>query len=305
MIGKSRTYTILIIAMIAWGSVYPASKYLMAEISPFFAAFLRYGIGIIALTPFFLVEIQKNNNHPDSKSILVFLIAGICGVAVFAYFLFTGVSLSTASNGSVIINTQPVFTAILAPLLVREHIGKIQIAGIITGFAGMFLVVTGGDIHSLLAGNNIIKGNVLLLAGAVSMSLYGIILKKPIIRYGSIIPTWYSMMFGTILLTVFNIATGSFSGFSVENFSMFDITLVIYLGTVGTAFAYLLFNLSLKSVDVIIATAFKFLIPVSGILLSVLFIGERPGISVYAGVIIVIFSVFLIQRKEVFFRSGK
>ncbi len=295
---SGKTTIFLITAMLAWGSVYPVSKYLMADISPGVLGFLRYFTAIIALSPFFVIEIRKNNIKFDAKSVFLFFSAGLTGTTLLAIFLFSGVARSTASNGSIIINSQPIFTAILAPLLIRESVSGIQTAGILAGFAGMFLVVTGGNFNFSSGGSNYLFGNLLLLAGAVSMSLYGIIIKAPVKKYGSIIATWISMTAGTIILFLYNL-------FTVDHFlnQVFipagtDVLLIVYLGSIGTAAAYLLFSLALHKIDVLKATAFKFLIPVSGISLSMIFLGERPAIAVYAGIFIVIFSVFLIQRNS-------
>jgi len=295
---SANTYLYLILAMLAWGSVYPVSKYLMSDLSPMTLAFLRYFTAILALAPLFIIEIRKNSKKIDFKSILILTAAGLTGTAIFAVFLYAGVSRSTASNGSIIINTQPVFTAIFAPLLIKERISFIQIAGVAVGFIGMFLVVTGGSFNPGAGENGIFTGNLLLVCGAVSMSFYGILIKTPVKEYGSLISTWISMAIGTAVLFVINLFTNTDFFIELTIPAGRDILLIIYLGSIATAAAYLLFSMALRLTDVLKATAFKFLIPVSGVGLSVLLLGERPVIAAYAGIFIVIFSVFLIQRSE-------
>lgn len=295
MAKSTKTALLLIIAMLAWGSVYPVSKYLMSDLNPMVLGFLRYFVAVITLTPFFIIEIRKNSKKIDLKSFLIFAAAGLTGTTIFAVFLFNGVKLSTASNGSIIINTQPVFTAILAPLLIKERISAVQLLGIFVGFVGMLLVITGGNLDLLEIGNNKLAGNLLLICGAVSMSLYGIFIKAPVKKYGGIITTWISMTIGTVLLFFINIFTDDNFFAAVSSPVGSDIVLILYLGSIATAVAYLFFSMSLKHLEVLNATAYKFLIPVSGVGLSILFLGEKPAIAVYAGIIIVILSVFLIQ----------
>lgn len=292
-----KTNITLILAMLAWGSVYPVSKYLMSDLHPLVLAFLRYFVAVLALTPFFIIEFRKKRKKIDAKSLLIFIAAGLTGTAVFALFLFLGIEKSTASNGSIIINTQPVFAAILAPILIHESLSRVQVIGIIVGFIGMFVVVTGGNINLFSIDSNMLTGNILLLCGAVSMTLYGIIIKSSVKKYGGMLPTWLSMAAGTIVLFII-------AALKVDNFvgifktaAVHDTVLILYLGIVATAAAYILFTQSLQHIDVVKATAFKFLIPVSGVGLSVIFLGERPVIAIYAGILIVIFSVLLIQRS--------
>jgi len=81
--------------------------------------------------------------------------------------------------------------------------------------------------------------------------------------------------------------------------------LLIYIGVVGTALVYPLFNLALKARGVVRAVGFKLLIPVFGIALSVILLGERPGIYTYVGAGIVIASVYLIQLVPVRVRKTR
>ena len=302
--SRKNVYLLLILAMLAWGSLYPVSKYLMADISPLFLALLRYTFATASLLPFFIIEIAKNNNKFDIKSIINFSVSGIFGITLFSVFLFFGISLSTASKGSILTNTQPVFTAILAPLFLGERLSGTQAAGIAAGLIGIILVVTGGNLEVFSGEGSVLTGSLLLICGAVSMSLYSILLKSSIQKYGGIIATWLSMAAGTLFLLLINIITGSTDFNILAALHLRDLLLIIYMGVIATAIAYLLFNLSLKKIDVVKATGFKFLIPVSGVGLSILFIGERPAITLFAGIIIVIFSVFLIQNNNFSF-SGK
>jgi len=298
MNSKSRSVLLLIAAMIAWGSLYPVSKYIMTETNPLTLSFLRYFFGIAALTPFFIIEIRKNHNPILTKDLIIFMLTGFLGITIFAVFLFYGIKLSTASNGSIIANTQPLFTAILAPLLIHERINGFQIFGVVTGFFGMLLVVTGGSFSGLSFGSSVLTGNLLLAVAAVSMSIYSILLKSSIKKFGGMIPTYFTMAFGTVLLLIINIFTkGFFADLKVLT-NPKDLILIICLGCVSTAFAYVLFNSSLKYIDVIRASGFKFLIPVSGVSLSIIFLKERPSIFVYAGILLVIISVIFIQSTS-------
>lgn len=297
--GKSKiNYLLLILSMIAWGSLYPVSKHLMLDINPLFLAFLRYSTAVIALLPFFIIDILKNSNKIDFNSMITAGGAGLAGVTIFSVFLFSGLSLSTASSGSVLTNTQPVFTAIMAPLFLGESLTGTQAAGIAAGIVGILIVVTQGSMEVLSGEGTILTGNLLLICGAVSMSLYGIILKSSIKKIGGLSATWLSMFTGTVFLLIVVLVTGNSDFTAISAFTAAQNLLTLFMGVVSTAVAYLLFNTALKEIDVIKATGFKFLIPVTGVGLSIIFIGERPAVPVYAGIIIVFFSVFLIQHNK-------
>jgi len=74
---------------------------------------------------------------------------------------------------------------------------------------------------------------------------------------------------------------------------------------VATALVYPLFNLTLRSAGVVRAVGFKLLIPVFGIVLSYLLLGERPQVLTLVGAAVVIGSVYMIQRVPARETRGK
>ena len=161
------------------------------------------------------------------------------------------------------------------------------------------MVVTSGISGTLNFSGSLFTGNILLVLAAVSMSVYSIYMRSFIKKYGGIRTTFTGMAAGTFFLFIINI-------FNEEFFREFTLlgrpTIllpVLYLGIVSTAFAYLMFNLSLKHIDVIKATAFKFLTPLSGFILSILFLGEQPSLAVLTGTLIVILSIIFMQWSPV------
>ena len=146
-------------------------------------------------------------------------------------------------------------------------------------------------------------GNLILLGGALSISIYSILLKRYVIKYGGFVPTFLTMLSGTVfLLAAALFVSGSelFQGITLKSWP-----LLIYIGVVGTALVYPLFNLALKATGVVRAVGFKLLIPVFGIALSVVLLGEKPGLFTYIGAAIVIASVYLVQRVPAGATKGK
>lgn len=214
---------------------------------------------------------------------------------MFSVGLFYGIKLSTAANGALLTNTQPIFTAILGPLLISEVLSKKKILGIIVGIAGVSLVVTGGNFSTLVFTGKAVYGNFLLIGASISLSIYSILIKRFAVKFGSLIPTWISMVSGTAFILIINTIRGQRID-QILNLSPLSIVMVLYLGVIGTSLTYLAFNKALVNMPVTAATSYKMLIPVSGMILAVIFLGEHPDIPTIAGVAVVITSVFIIQR---------
>ncbi len=294
---KSRLWlALLTLAAAAAGSIYPITKLLVLEISPLSLAFLRYFLAVLPLAPFFAVEFKRKQVRIPGRDYAFMLSLGILGVAGFSLAFFYGVNLSTSSNGSVLVNTQPIFAAFLAPLLVDERSTLRSIVGSTLGVIGIFLVVTGGGWNALSFERGVLLGNVILLGASLSLTLYSILLKRYVSRYGGVIPTFVTMVSGTIALCIVVL---SVQGYLVDIGSLtgFKILFLLYIGFFCTAYFFIVFNRALHVVGVVKSIGFKLLIPIFGVVLSMIILGERPLPLSYIGMGVVIVSLAIIQLK--------
>lgn len=288
---------IMIGIMIIWATFYPIIKYIVVNMDPLVLSFYRYFLGFIPLTPFFISEMRKQSNRPLPGEVLTISMLGFIGITLFSVGLFYGIKLSTAINGALLTNTQPIFTAILGPILITETLSKKKAAGVLTGITGMILVVTNGNLGTFATGGTAVIGNLLLVGASLVLSLYSMLIKKYIQKYGSIIPTWISMTSGTFFIMILNIFRNQ-SPVQLLDLPAFSIILVLYLGIIGTSLTYLTFNKALTRMTVTSATSYKLLIPVFGLIFAVIFIGEHPGTATLLGILIVVSSVYIIQKDS-------
>jgi drug/metabolite transporter (DMT)-like permease len=285
---------LLIFVMFILATVFPATKDLSREISPATVAFSRYFWGTIPLIPLFIIERKRKRRSLDRRDALAMIGLGFLGIALFSVCYNFGLKLSTAYNGSLLINCQPIFTTLLAPLIIGEEYSTLRTLGALAGVAGVYMIVAGGLRLGEILTHEYFWGNLILLGGALSISIYSILLKRFVIKYGGLIPTFLSMCGGTVVLLVVAVLAGGAGAFRGVTFR--SLPLLIYIGAVGTALVYPLFNLALKATGVVRAVGYKLLIPVFGIALSIVLLGERPGLFTYLGAAIVIASVYMIQR---------
>ncbi|MEE9308325.1 MAG: DMT family transporter [Spirochaetia bacterium] len=294
---------LLIFVMFILATVFPATKHLSRDVSPVTIAFFRYFWGTIPLIPFFIIEKKRKRRSLSGSDILAMAGLGVLGIALFSVCYTFGLKLSTAYNGSLLINSQPIFTTLLAPLIIKEDFSHARILGALAGVVGVYFIVAGGLGPGDILTHEYFWGNLILLGGALSISIYSILLKRYVIKYGGFVPTFLTMLSGTVfLLGAALLLTGSevFQGITLKSWP-----LLIYIGMVGTALVYPLFNLALKATGVVRAVGFKLLIPVFGIALSVVLLGERPGLFTYIGAVVVIAAVYLIQRVPARATKGK
>ncbi|MFP4267601.1 MAG: DMT family transporter [Spirochaetaceae bacterium] len=296
-------YLILLLVMLGWGTVYPLSKYIVDTTGPLLLSFLRYFLATIPLIPFVVMEIRRASGREkgrlsiNPRDLLGIALIGVFGIAGFSTLMYFGVELSTATNSSLLVNTQPIIATLAAPLIVGEHFTLGRLSGAIIGVTGMFFVVTGGDFSAAILKQDYLLGNLLLIGASAAMAFYGILIKRYVHKYGSLRPTFITMLVGCVFLLIPLLVRGIPAGF-LESITGWEVVLLLYLGAGGTAFTFLMFNRAVSHTGVVTAMGFKLFIPVFGTVLSIILLGERPGGWVYLGMIIIILSVFLIRIKE-------
>lgn len=297
-------YIWLTIASLAAGTIYPFTKFLSPRISPLSLAFFRYTFAVVPMLPFFLYEMLKNRKTVRRKDLFMLSLLGLLGVTVFSILFFYGVVLSTGTNGSLLVNTQPIFASFLAPLIIRERFSFKNILASVVGVVGITIVVTGGRLQGLSFTRTVVLGNLLLLAASIALTLYSILLKKYIIKYKSTIPTFITMCSGAAALCIIVIfIQGKIADFTGLKTS--DYILLFSIGVFSTAMMYLIFNRALDVLGAVRSIGFKMLIPIFGILLSIMLLGERPKPIAYAGFGIVFVALLFIQWKGRNHQAGK
>ena len=285
---------LLVAVMFFLATVFPATKWLSRDLSPLTISLLRYGFAVLALVPWYAREARRRPARLSAGDGAALALLGLLGIALFSFCLTSGVKMSTASNGSLLTNSQPIFTTLLAPLIIDEEFTPLRLVGALLGLAGVALIVTGGRLSAALFRQEYFLGNLVLTGGAVAISVYTVLLKRFVIRFGGLIPTFLTMLAGSLFLAAAVLATGSWR--ELAALSPAGWLLALYVGVVGTALVYPLFNAALRSYGVVRSVGYKLLIPVFGILLGFFLLAERPALPTLLGAAVVVGAVLLIQR---------
>ena len=125
--------TILLAMCAIWGFHYVVIKAAMAEIPPVFYAALRMTLVAAVLAPFL-------RWRPGRMGYVI--VAALCFGAINYVFLFTGVSLASASASAIANQLYVPFATILSVIFLKEKIGWRRITGIALAFAGVAVIVS-------------------------------------------------------------------------------------------------------------------------------------------------------------------
>lgn len=184
----------------------------------------------------------------------------------------------------------PVFTALLATLLLKTPPGRLQVVGLILGFAGMIAI----SLPSVGTGATAAIGVLLVVLATVCYAVSINMLPPLTQRYGSLAVMARAVWVGAVMTMPFGVY-----GLTESSFAWPSLFATLAVGLLGTGLAFVLMGALAGRVGATRAAFITYLIPVVALFLGVAFRDEVIHPLAIVGVILVIGGAFLASRREV------
>ena len=269
---------------VIWGMGFTFAKvaFVHADFPPILLMAFRF-----TLTALILVWFVK---PPWGQMRAVFWIAFVSATIQYS-LTFTGLTGIDASTAIIIVQLEFPFMAILAAILLKDHMRRVQIAGILVAIIGILLIAGQPDLQGE------IKYIALLTGGALTWAIGQIMIKKlknPINGFSLI--AWVAVFAAPQLFAMsWLIEDNQFEVVRTTNWIGWAV--VVYLGVVMTAVGYAIWYHVLGKYPVSQIGPFLLLLPVSSIAGSVILLGETLSKQEIIGATIVIFGVWTVTRN--------
>ncbi len=269
-----KKYSIVLPAIfcnLLWGSAYPGIKigYELFNITDsvpqkLFFAGLRFALaGIMVL----LAAIPVNRRLPSLRrdNIGIISVTALIYTALQYLFFYIGLSNTTGTNGS-IVNSTTTFMALVASRLVyKKRIGAVKIFGTLIGFCGVVTVLFSGS-----TGSFSLTGEGFILIAALCFVAGSMISKKAAAGSDAMTVTGYNLLIGGVILLI----SGIFGkGYDLP-VSAGGTLVLLYLAFLSAA-AFTIWTALLKKTGIEKISVYNFIIPVSGTILSAVFMKEN------------------------------
>ena len=284
----------LVTLCVIWGVNFSVIKVALVEIEPLAFNALRFLLA--AATLFVLLRWRGPIPlpHRDHRARVVLL--GLLGNVVYQGLFIFGLDATMAGNASLVLSTTPVWTLILATALGQERHTAAVWLGVIATLGGMVFVVVGGA-GAMGYSDGLPTGDLLLVAAAITWSVYTVEAQDLTRRYGALAVTSWTLWVGTVGL----VAAGapSVARMDFGAISSMAWTGVAYAGILAIAVAYLLWNRGLEHIGSARTSVFSNLVPVVALITAALWLGEKPTMLQMAGAAIIIGGVWLARVARV------
>ena len=276
-------------AVFLWGSSFAAMRIVLKDLHPFAIMFCRLFSAFIFIIPISIKIFPKSYQKGDWKILLPMVFFQPC-----LYFLLESNALifTTSSQAGIISSCLPLMVAVAAWFFLSESIGSKTIIGLALSIAGVILL-TIFQTRQIDAPHPVL-GNILEVGAMLSACANFILIKKLSSRYDTWSLTGMQIIAGTLFFLpgIKYIIQADSAIWTIQL-----ILLLLYLGVCVSFFAFGLYNWAISKIKVARASIFINLIPVTAVTLGWFILGETLNPKQIFATIIVIFGVFLSNKK--------
>lgn len=279
------------IAAILFGASVVAVRVAVQDIPPLTLAILRFGQGGFLLLLLLLIW-ARDLLRIGWRDVPYLVLLGVIFFTIFPVTFNTGLRLTEASRGALMLATMPLWSVLLARMATGEHLRFRQICGVLLAFAGVGVVFAERGL-TFVGTSLSLAGDALMLVTAICGAVYGVLAKRMLTRYRALSVTAYTMMFGTLLLMPFTFLEDPSS--ALARMRSDTVMLVLFLGIFGGAIGYFLWTFALTRLSPTQVAVYINLNPMIATLLGVTLLAEKlTGIFV-AGFAAVLAGVLLVN----------
>ncbi|KIL42159.1 hypothetical protein SD70_03055 [Gordoniibacillus kamchatkensis] len=284
----SRMQTVLLIAflVITWGVNWPVTKFALQFTPPILFSGMRTLLGgiflLVAALPKYKSVRFRTNWH-------IYAISALLNIILYYGLQTVGLQHLPSGLFSVLVFLQPVLVGIFSWLWLGEPMYRVKIFGLALGFAGVATIGLGG-----LSGHISAVGILLGLGSALSWALGTVYVKKAGENVDSIWLVTLQLIAGGLFMTGIGAATESWSAIV---WSMPYIVSLLFISIFVIAIGWSVFFILIGSGEASKVAANTFLIPLVAIAVGVIFLHERFTAYLLAGLVLIMVSIYCVNRK--------
>lgn len=274
-----------------WGSSFILMKRGLVSFTPYQVGALRVGfawiftliIGFKYLVPF------------TKKNFIPFVLVGWLGNG-FPYLLFPlAVTKLDTSVVGIINSLVPLFTLIVALVIYKTAVTRLQIFGLFIGLAGAVFLINPSGFGAEIIEN--FRFASYAISATVMYALSITTIKNKLADYGSLTITLMSLTTTGPILLIWAFSSGVMDVMATDENAFLSLGYVSILGIVGSSIAVVLFNRLIKISTSLFASSVTYAIPIVAILWGI-YEGENIGLNHLIGVSAILLGVWLVNKKK-------
>ncbi|MCA1808122.1 MAG: DMT family transporter [Kiritimatiellia bacterium] len=283
---------LLFAVALVWAVNFSVAKVALAEIDPMSFNALRFVMaaglvwGIIAAIGQW--RPLRRRDWPELISL------SLLGSLLYQLLFIFGLQRTFSSNAAVMVGTIPVWVAVLSHLFTQERMNRKKALGVALAFSGVVLILCARP-EGVRWSSASFVGDLLTLAAAVAFAGYTVISKRCLHYYPPLQLAAISMSIGGASLVVAGLP--SLLRLPWRSISWVGYAGVVYSGLFSLGLAYVIWNYGLQRVGAVRTATYQNMVPVMGLVLGMLVLGEKMAPGQLLGALVVIAGIIQTRRR--------
>jgi drug/metabolite transporter (DMT)-like permease len=300
--ARTKSYLLLLVVYIIWGVAGPVIKFTLGYFDP--VIFLLYRFGLAGILAAITLVVFPQHSWPQAFSQKFWVIIYcILSSTVALGFLFLGYDKTSALTGSILNAIYPILTALVGMWFLKETITHRENVGMGIALLGTFLIVAEPYLsgQSTAASNSTLEGNLLviasLLVGVLTAVMAKLLLRTKLSAFAltqlsflvgliTIIPiALYYYPLSTLIQLITQAPWQAHAG-------------VWYMAFASGTFAYTLWHIGQKTIEIGESALFSYLYPIITLPLSLFWLHERITWIYIASAVVIGVGIVIAETKK-------
>jgi drug/metabolite transporter (DMT)-like permease len=283
------------LAITFWGASFVATKIALREVSPLTVITLRFamGVGVLML----VVASRQEFTLPRRGDLGWLALLGLNGITVHQLLQANGLVTTSATNSGWIVALTPIFSALLAWLMLREPFGRLKVLGLALASVGALLVISRGQLSGGLLNIPATPGDFLMLLSSPNWALFTVLSKRMMGKFSPALMMTFVMAFGW--LAILPLFAGARGWLELARLTAAGWGGVLFLGLLCSGAAYVFWYDALKVAGASQVAAFLYIEPMVTVVVAASLIGEVVTWATLVGGAIILIGVWLVNRRAV------
>ncbi len=286
----------LLLVAILWGGNFTALKHLLDPLRPVDVVVIR-SIGAALFYLAFLLVTGKLIIPLARRDLRLMILIGALGIPIMSLSMAYGLTRLDAGLASLLVTSNPIFTAIISRIVLGEALTSRKVAGILLAFVGFLVVLQFGASGGARLESGQMLGVLIVLAGPLAWAFYTVLSKPLLGRYPPVYVASYTTIAGGLMFVpvlMFDAPMRS----RLMGLEAIDWGAVLYVSLLAITVAYLLWYWGLRVLTPSQTAVYTYLVPVFGVLVAWVVLGEQPTLFALLGGAVIVAGVVLTNTSS-------
>ncbi|WP_062665214.1 DMT family transporter [Grimontia celer] len=270
--SSSMTWLPILLAVIAtmsWAGNITLAKLVNESIPPIGLAFWRWTVASLVLAPFVLRPMREQWPLFRANASLMVLLA-LFGVAGYNTLVYIALENTLSTNVVILQSSSPLWILLVQFLLFRQLTTLKQAVAISVSAIGVLLIITKGQ---LVSDFHIGNSELIALFAILVWATYSVLVQKLPEALKGLPMLGYTVFLGNLILLPFYL--GESLWFETMPMTKESFAISLYTGIFASGIAFFCWNAAVQRMGAATTGQFMHLIPVFGLIFSMLLLGER------------------------------